>query len=83
MRLHVPNSGGGTDPTIPLRAIVLVVHVGLDNGHGGNELSSLFRDGDVRPTLSAEAEGRVTIREEADVGLDPKGIAIGAYEEAP
>ena len=28
-----------------------------------------------------EAEGRVTIREETDVGLDPQGVAIGVDEE--
>jgi len=42
-----------------------------------------LKEADVRPTSSVEAEGRVAIREEADVGLDPKRVAIGADEEAP
>src|ERR1039458_223097 len=32
---------------------------------------------------SGETERRVAIREEADVGLDPQGIAIDVDEEAP
>src|SRR5664280_3221800 len=32
---------------------------------------------------SGETEGRVAIREEADVGLDPQRIAIDADEEVP
>jgi hypothetical protein len=32
---------------------------------------------------SGESEGRVVIREEADVGFDPRGIAIDVDEEVP
>ena len=37
----------------------------------------------ARPRSSGETEGRVAIGEEADVGLDPQGIAIDVDEEAP
>jgi hypothetical protein len=34
------NSGGAANPTIPVRAIMFVVHVGRDIGRGGHERSS-------------------------------------------